>query len=88
MTTKRHEFARGEWKPTHPSRKGELTARAKRAGVSVHAEAEKDAHTKGGSEKAKRLRSQGVFALNAGEHKFKPRTGPKKATRRRSRSRA
>jgi hypothetical protein len=29
-----------------------------------------------------------VFALNAQAHKFKPRTGPRKATRRRSRSRA
>jgi len=88
MATRKHKFARGEWNPTHPSRKGELTARAKRAGVSVHAEAEKDAHMKGTSERAKKLRSQGVFALNAGEHKFKPRTGPKKSTRRRTRSRA
>ncbi len=89
MATKRHhKFARGEWNPTHPSRKGELTARAKRAGISTHAEAEKDAHMKGSSEKAKKLRSQGVFALNAQSHKFKPRTGPKKSAHRRSRSRA
>lgn len=50
---------------THPSRKGELTARAKRAGLSVHEEAEKDAHTKGTSKQAKKLRSQGVLALNS-----------------------
>jgi hypothetical protein len=83
MATK-HKFARGEWNPTHPSRKGELTARAKRAGISTHAEAEKDAHMKGGSEKAKKLRSQGVFALNAQRGAFKHRTG----SHRRSRSRA
>ncbi len=67
---------------THPSRKGELTARAKRAGISTHAEAEKDAHMKGSSEKAKKLRSQGIFALNAQRGKFKH------AGKRRSRSRA
>ena len=59
-----------EWGP-HPSRRGVLTARAKRAGVSVHAEAEKDAHMKGNTKKAKRMRSEGVFALNAESHKFK-----------------
>lgn len=79
-----HQFKKGEWNPTHPSRKGELTARAKRAGVSVRAEAEKDAHTRGTSERAKRLRSQGVFALNATRGKFKHAT----RSRRRSRSRA
>jgi hypothetical protein len=64
-------YKRGEWNPTHPSRKGELTARAKRGGVSTHVEAEKDAHMKGNSERAKKLRSQGVFALNAQRGKFK-----------------
>jgi hypothetical protein len=66
-----HEFARGEWNPVHPSRKGELTARAKRAGISARAEAEKDAHMKGSSARAKKLRSQGVFAMNAQRGRFK-----------------
>lgn len=70
MSTK-HRFAKGSWNPTHPSRKGELTARAKRAGISTRAEAEKDAHTKGTSARAKKLRSQGVFALNVQRGKFK-----------------
>lgn len=64
---------------THPSRKGELTARAKREGISVHEEAEKDAHTKGTSKRAKKLRSQGVLALNSQRGVFKH--GKKKAKR-------
>ncbi len=82
----RHEFARGGWNPI--KRPGSLTRMAKRAGHSVHEEAEKLAHTPGKSAHAKELRGKGVFALNAQGGKFKPRTGPKKATRRRTRSRA
>lgn len=85
MPTKRHEFARGERNPI--KKPGSLTRMAKRAGRSVHEEAEKLAKTKGSSERAKELRGKGVFALNAQEHRFKPRTGTKKAHRR-SRSRA
>jgi hypothetical protein len=66
-----HRYKKGDWNPTHPSRKGQLTARAKRAGVSTRAEASKDAHMKGSSEKAKKLRAQGVFAMNAQRGKFK-----------------
>lgn len=88
METKkpRHEFARGEWNPV--KRPGSLTHMAKRAGRSVHEEAEKLAHTPGSSEQAKKLRGKGIFALNAQSHKFKPRTGPKKTAHRRIRSRA
>jgi hypothetical protein len=76
-----HQFKKGEWQPTHPSRRGQLTARAKRAGVSTSAEAEKDAHMKGTSEKAKKLRAQGIFALNAKRGKFK-HSGKRKSARR------
>lgn len=62
---------------THPSRKGELTARAQHAGVSVHQEAEKDAHTKGTSARAKKLRSQGILALNSQRGVFNHKTKKK-----------
>ena len=83
MTTRKpkHEFPRGEWNPV--KRPGVLTARAKRAGISVHQEAEKNAHSSN-----PRIKKEGVFALNVEKGKFHPRTGPKKATRRRSRSRS
>lgn len=88
MATKKpnHEFARGEWNPV--KRPGSLTRMAKKSGRSVHAEAEKLAHTPGASAEAKKMRGKGIFALNAEAHRFKPRTGPKKSAHRRTRSRA
>jgi hypothetical protein len=75
-----HEFARGEWNPTHPSKRGAETAKAKRAGRSLHAQAEKDSHSSDPT-----VRGRGVFALNAQRGKFKH--AGKRSTRR-SRSRA
>jgi hypothetical protein len=77
MATK-HKFARGEWNPVHPSKKGAETAKAKRRGVSLHQQAEKDSHSSD-----PKVRGRGVFALNAQAGKFHHR-----ATKRRSRSRA
>lgn len=79
----KHEFPRGEWKPVHPSKRGAETEKAKRAGRSLEAQAEKDSHSSD-----PKVRGRGIFALNAREHKFKPRTGPKKTAHRRTRSRA
>ena len=77
MTTK-HKFPHGEWNPVHPSKKGAETAKAKRRGVSLHQQAEKDSHSSD-----PKVRGRGVFALNAQAGKFHHRTGP-----RRSRSRS
>jgi hypothetical protein len=73
MTTKR-----GGWNPVHPSKKGAETAKAKRHGVSLRQQAEKDAHSSD-----PKVRGRGVFALNAQAGKFQHR-----AAKRRSRSRA
>ena len=65
----------GEWRPVKEP--GSETARAKRAGRSLHAQAEKDSHSAD-----KRIRGKGIFAVNVQRGKFKH------STRRRSRSRA
>lgn len=78
MATKR-KFPRGEWNPVHPSKKGAETTKAKRRGVSLHRQAEKDSHSSD-----PKVRGRGVFALNAQAGKFKSGT----RSRRRSRSRA
>jgi len=80
MATK-HKFPRGEFNPV--KRPGVLTARAKRAGISVHQEAEKDAKSSN-----PRIAKEGNFALTVEKGKFHPRRGPKKTAHRRSRSRA
>ena len=61
-----HEFPRGEWKPVHPAKRGAETAKAKRHGVSLSAQAEKDSHSSD-----PKIRGRGVFALNAKRGKFK-----------------
>jgi hypothetical protein len=77
MATK-HKFPRGEWNPVHPSKKGAETAKAKRRGVSLHQQAEKDSHSSD-----PKVRGRGVFALNAQRGKFKHPS----RSRQRSRSR-
>lgn len=54
---------------------GRVKAAAKRAGISVHAEAEKMAHTKGGSHEAKSARSAGNLALRFQGGEFKHKKG-------------
>lgn len=82
MTHKpRHEFPRGEWNPVR--KPGSETKRAEAHGRSLEEQAKVDSHSSD-----KRIRGKGIFALNAREHKFKPRTGTKKIAQRRSRSRA
>lgn len=81
MTKPKHKFPRGEWQPVR--KPGSETERAKRHGRSLHEQAKVDEHSSDPT-----IRGKGVFALNAQEHKFKPRTGPKKSVRRRTRSRA
>jgi hypothetical protein len=70
-----HEFARGEWQPTHPSKRGAETAKAKRAGRSLTAQAEKDSHSSD-----PKVRGRGIFALNAKRGKFRH---PSRSRRRR-----
>jgi hypothetical protein len=72
-----HQFKKGDWNPTHPSKRGAETAKAKRAGRSLHAQAEKDSHSSD-----PKVRGRGVFALNSQRGKFKH------AGKRRSRSRS
>ena len=69
-------------------RPGALSARAERRGVSVHEEAERDAHLKGSSKRIRKLRGQGQLALrftghakhgNIGKH-----VGPRKKHRSKS----
>lgn len=69
---------RAPWNPVHLSKKGAETAKAKRRGVSLHQQAEKDSHSSD-----PKVRGRGVFALNAQAGKFHHQTA-----KRRSRSRA
>ncbi len=55
-------------KPGAIKRRGALTARAERRGVSVHEEAERDAHLKGSSKRIRKLRGQGLLALRFTGH--------------------
>ena len=74
-----HQFKHGEWNPVHPSKRGAETKKAKRAGRSLHAQAEKDSHSSD-----PKVRGRGIFALNAQRGKFKHPA----RSRRRTRSRA
>lgn len=56
-----------------PKQRGSETKRAKRAGRSLHAQAEVDSHSPD-----KRIRGKGIFALNAQAGKFKRKVGKKK----------
>lgn len=58
-----HKFKKSEWNPV--KKPGSETARAKRAGRSLKAQAEHDEHSPD-----KKIRGKGIFALNAMEHKF------------------
>lgn len=69
-----HKFKKGGWKPVHPSQRGSETRRAKKAGRSLHAQAEIDSHSPD-----KRIRGKGIFALNAQAHKFGKKVGKKRA---------
>jgi hypothetical protein len=71
----KHKFARGEWQPVHPSKRGAETAKAKRAGRSLEAQAEKDSHSSD-----PKVRGRGIFALNARHGKFRH---PSRSRRRR-----
>ena len=69
-------MATEKWNPVHPSKRGAETAKAKRHGVSLSAQAEKDSHSSD-----PKIRGRGIFALNAQRGKFKH------SSRSRSRSR-
>ena len=51
---------RAPWNPVHLSKKGAETAKAKRRGVSLHQQAEKDSHSSD-----PKVRGRGVFAEGA-----------------------
>ena len=59
-------MATEKWNPVHPSKRGAETAKAKRHGVSLSAQAEKDSHSSD-----PKIRGRGIFALNAQRGKFK-----------------
>lgn len=70
----KHEFPRGGWNPV--KKPGSETARAKRAGRSLHAQEVHDEHSPN-----KKIRGKGIFGLNAARGKFHPRTGPRHRSR-------